>query len=161
MEGVETLLTSRRWWSSFPFLLALVSLVFLGWSAYLGFTYSHDGILNFTQSGQITELDNFGKDINQFQDGDRILSVEGVPFREAIPLYAGLHAGDEVEFIVDRKGELISLTVRLVDPPIDVIISGAVVLIIALIFWGMGVGVLSFKPGDITSNLFFLFTQDY
>ena len=159
MEGVDTLLTSQRWWSRFPFLLALVSLVFLGWSAYLAFSNPHDGILNSTQSGQIRELDDFGKDINQFQDNDLIVSVEGVPFREAIPLYAGLHAGDEVDFVIDRRGELISLTVRLVDPPIEVIISGAVILIVALIFWGMGVGVLSFKPGDITSNLFFLFTQ--
>ena len=159
MEGVDTLLTSRRWWSSFPFLLALVSLVFLGWSAYLAFSYPHDGILNFNQSGQIRELDDFGKDINQFQDDDRIVSVKGVSFREAIPLYAGLHAGDEVEFVIDRGGELISLTVRLVEQPPYVVITGAVVLIIALIFWGMGVGVLSFKPGDITSNLFFLFTQ--
>ena len=94
MEGVDTLLTSQRWWSSFPFLLALVSLVFLGWSAYLAFSYPHDGILNFTQAGQIRVLDNFGKDINQFQDDDRIVSVAGVPFREAIPLYAGLHAED-------------------------------------------------------------------
>jgi two-component system phosphate regulon sensor histidine kinase PhoR len=159
VEGVETLLTSRRWWSRFPFLLAVVSLVFLGWSAYLAFSYPHDGILDFNQSGQIRELDEFGRIENKLRVDDLIVSVEGVPFREAVPLYKGLSAGDEVEFVVDRQGEIITLAISLVKPPTDVILSGAVVLIVALIFWGMGVGVLSFKPGDITSNLFFLFTQ--
>jgi len=151
-------LVSRRWWISFPFILALVVLIFIGWSASYVLVYPHDGIVNFSPTGQITELDAIGKS-NNFKVGDIILYVKGIPFEEAVPFHTGKRAGEDVQFIVERDGERIGLTIRLIDPPADVIQEDLVPLLVALAFLGIGVGVLSFKPAERTSNLFFLFCQ--
>ena len=153
------MLTSQRWWRSFPFILALVSLIFIGWSAYLSFTYPHDGIITFSNNGVIRELDDFGKNVNHLQLEDRIESVDGILVIDAMPFYADKSAGDTVDFIVIRNKEPIQLQIKLTNPSTEVFFDLVVPLVLALVFWGMGVGVLTFKPGDITSNLFFLFTQ--
>jgi two-component system phosphate regulon sensor histidine kinase PhoR len=159
VEGLEVLFTSQRWWRSFPFILALISLTFIGLSAYWVFAYPHDGIISISASGEIGGLDSYGRDENQLMVGDQIYSVDGVPYRDAVRIYEGKQAGDSVDFIVIRNGSQVSLTVELIKPQIELILTLSVVLILGLVFWGMGVGVLAFKPGDITSNLFFLFTQ--
>jgi two-component system phosphate regulon sensor histidine kinase PhoR len=153
------LLTSQRWWRGFPFILALISLIFIGWSAYAVFTYPHDGTLSTSTTGVIRELDSFGRDINKLRVGDIIVSIDGVPYRDATLYYENKQPGDTAEFIVNRNNKSLPLSVQLTEPGIELILSVAVVLILALVFWGMGVGVLAFKPGDITSNLFFIFTQ--
>lgn len=153
------MLTSQRWWRSFPFVLALISLIFIGWSAYLSFTYPHDGILSYSNSGVINELDAFGEFQNHLRLEDKIESVDGVPLIDAIPFYVNKSPGESVNFVVVRNGERITLPVKLRQPGTELIIDLVVILVLALVFWGMGVGVLSFKPGDNTSNLFFLFTQ--
>ena len=153
------MLTSQRWWRSFPFVLALISLIFIGWSAYLSFTYPHDGILSYSNNGVISELDTFGEDDNQLRVGDKIISVDGVPLIDAIPFYVDKSPEEMVIFVVARDGEQKTLPVMLEPPGTELIIDLVVILVLALVFWGMGVGVLAFKPGDMTSNLFFLFTQ--
>ena len=150
---------SRRWWRSFPFVLALISLIFIGWSAYLSLTYPHDGIVTLNNNWVITELDTFGSEENRLKVGDRIVEVDGVSPVKAIPFYANKSPGDSVDLVVIRNGEPIALSIKLFKPGIELIVDLAVVLVLALVFWGMGVGVLAFKPGDITSSLFFLFTQ--
>ncbi|UCD40851.1 MAG: PAS domain S-box protein [Chloroflexota bacterium] len=153
------MLTSQRWWRGFPFILALISLIFIGWSAYAVITYPHDGTLSLSTTGVIRELDTFGGEINQLEVGDIIVSIDGVPYRDATLYYENKQPGDTAKFVVNRDNELITLSIQLTEPGIELILSVAVVSILALVFWGMGVGVLAFKPGDITSNLFFLFTQ--
>jgi PAS domain S-box-containing protein len=91
--------------------------------------------------------------------GDIIVSIDGVQYRDSARVYENKQPGDTVEFVVIRDGNRVPITIHLITPQIEVILSIAVVVILALMFWGMGVGVLAFKPGDITSNLFFLFTQ--
>ncbi len=140
-------------------MLALISLIFIGWSAYAVFTYPHDGTLSISTTGIIRELDSFGRETNQLIVGDIIISIDGVPYRDATLYYENKHGGDTAEFIISRDDQLVSLSIQLTEPGIELILSVAVVLILALVFWGMGVGVLSFRPGDITSNLFFMFTQ--
>ena len=124
----------------------------------MAFTYPHDGILSYSPSGVIRELDSFGLYDNQLRVGDRIVSVDGVPLQDAVPFYFNKHPGDTASFVVVSNGESITLPVKLINPGYELIINLGVVLVLALIFWGMGVGVLTFKPGDNTSNLFFLFT---
>jgi two-component system phosphate regulon sensor histidine kinase PhoR len=159
VEGVETLLTSQRWWRGIPFILALISLIIIGWSAYLILNYPHDGILSLSPTGVIRELDLFGRDDNHLQVGDTVVSIDGVRYRDAVGFYQDKQAGDSVELLIIRDDEPIPLTIQLTNPQLELLLSVAVVIILALVFWGMGVGVLSFKPGDITSNLFFMFTQ--
>jgi len=152
-------LASRRWWISIPFILALAVLIFISWSASYLFVYLHDGIVHVSPTGQITELDATGENKNLLQLGDIIFLVKGVPFAEAVPFYTGNIGGDKVEFIVERAGERLRLSIELINPPLGVILTDLVPLLVALAFWGIGVGVLSFKPADRTSNLFFLFCQ--
>jgi two-component system phosphate regulon sensor histidine kinase PhoR len=153
------LLTSQRWWRGFPFFLALISLIFIGWSAYLQFTYPSDGVLNSNTNGLITELDSFGREINQLRVGDILVSIDGVPYQDADRIYENKGPGDTVELVIFRDEKFVQKTIQLISPQIEVILSITIVVILALLYWGMGVGVLAFKPGDITSNLFFLFTQ--
>ena len=153
------MLASRRWWISIPFILALAVLIFISWSASYLFVYPHDGIVHVSPTGQITELDATGENKNLLQLGDIIFLVKGVPFAEAVPFYTGNIGGDKVEFIVERAGERLRLSIELINPPLGVILTDLVPLLVALAFWGIGVGVLSFKPADRTSNLFFLFCQ--
>lgn len=153
------MLSSQRWWKGFPFILALISLAFIGWSAYLQYSYPHDGIISANSAGLIRELDSFGRVTNQLNVGDIIVSIDGVPYIESAYMYKNKLPGDNVAFVVLRNGKEITLTIQLIAPKLEVILSFAVVVILALLFWGVGVGVLSFKPGDMTSNLSFLFTQ--
>ena len=153
------MLTSQRWWRGFPFILALISLAFIGWSAYLQYSYPHDGIISANSAGLIRELDSFGRVTNQLNVGDIIVSIDGVPYIESANMYKNKLPGDNVAFVVLRNGKEVTLTILLIAPKLEVILSFAVVVILALLFWGVGVGVLSFKPGDMTSNLSFLFTQ--
>jgi len=139
--------------------LALISLIFIGWSAYLQFTYPHDGIVAHTNNWVIQELDDFGKYENLLQEGDIIDSVGGIPPLDALPFYGDKSPGESIDFVIIRNGEPIELQVELTNLGNELIVDLVVILVLALVFWGMGVGVLTFKPGDITSNLFFLFTQ--
>ena len=148
MEGVEILLTSQRWWRGFPFILALISLIFIGWSATAVFTYPHDGTLSLSSTGVIRELDSFGRETNQLNVGDIIISIDGVPYRDVTLYYENKHAGDTAEFIISRDNKLIPLTILLTEPRIELILSVAVVVILALLFWAVGVGVLSFKQAN-------------
>ncbi len=149
---------SQRWWRGFPFILALISLIFIGWSAYSVLTYPHDGILSLSPTGVIRELDSIGRE-NNLEVGDTIVSIDGVPFRDAVLFYENKQVGDSAEFVIIRDNKYLPLTIELNKPQVELIFPVTVVSILALVFWGMGVGVLTFKPGDITSNLFFVFTQ--
>ena len=123
------------------------------------FSYPHDGIISANSAGLIRELDSFGRVTNHLNVGDIIVSIDGVPYSEAANIYKNKFPGDNVAFVVIRNGKEVTQTIQLIAPKIEVILSFSVVVILALLFWGVGVGVLSFKPGDMTSNLFFLLTQ--
>jgi two-component system phosphate regulon sensor histidine kinase PhoR len=153
------LLTSQRWWRGFPFILALISVIIIGWSAYSVLTYPHDGILSLSPTGEIRELDPFGRDVNHLAVGDIVVSIDGVKYRDAVIYYQDKQVGDSAEFIISRDNSSIPLTIQLTRPQFELILSIVTITILALVFWGMGVGVLTFKPGDVTSNLFFFFTQ--
>lgn len=149
--------TSQRWWISLPFLLALVVLVFLGWSTSLALVYPYDGIPFLDPTGLIREIDFLGPAFDILQEGDIIMSVDGVPMIEAQPLYGNKRPGDSADLIVQRDGELIPVSISLVVPSFDERIDRLGPLIVALIFWGIGVGIQAFKPASEATNLFFLF----
>ena len=152
-------ISSRRWFNRIPFALALGSLGFLLWSAHLAWKYPYDGVLDFNKSGEITELDDFGEKTNGLKLGDVIVSVAGVPFRQAVPFYRNHRPEDKVGLIINRNGEETALQIKLEKAPPHVLVNALVPLLVALIFWGIGVGVKAFQPSDITSDLFFLVCQ--
>jgi two-component system, NtrC family, sensor kinase len=149
------LIASRRWWVSFPYVLAVAALIFIAWSASVGFAYPHDGILNYSLNGQINQLDLFGENVNNLEVGDVILEIDDKPFNPALPFYLGKQIGQDVELTVWRDGLAIPLTIQLTRQPWDLIL---VPVMVAVIFWGIGVGVMAFKPADVAAGLFFLFS---
>jgi len=148
-----------RWLISFPFVLALMTLVFWGWGVSKALTYPYDGILSWTSSGLIRELDPNGPAVKGLHQGDVIRSVDGVPFIESYPLYEGKHPGSTVQMVVDGVNGSSIIELAPIKPPISEILSRLVSLIIALIFWTAGLSVRTFSPTDKAADMFFRFSQ--
>jgi PAS domain S-box-containing protein len=149
----------QRWRISLPFVLALAAIIFLIWSGFYDLQHPHDGILNLHPSGLVREIDPAGPTHEKLWVGDIIISIDGKYLNDAFPLYAGKKPGDEVELVVEREGDLTYIPFRLADLPSSIIVSELVVITIALIFWGIGVGVQALKPAKEGTTLAFLFFQ--
>ena len=149
----------QRWRISFPFILALAAIIFIVASAFYDLQYPYDGISILDPSGVIQELDPSGPTDKKLEVGDTIVSVAGVPFNEAFPFYPGKNPGDEVELVISRKGEFLPIRFILDQAPSSIVLSELVVITIALIFWGIGVGVQALKPAKEGTTLAFLFCQ--
>lgn len=152
------MLASQRWSRSFPFFLALLILASIIGSAWLAYNYPFDGILGFDTNGQITELDSYGYQMH-LEPKDVIKTVNGLPFGLAVPFHTNRQVGDTVRFVVERNGDQIAVDIPLISQPLLVVLIELVPLLVALIFWGIGVMVLVFNPNDPASNLFFVFSQ--
>src|SRR3972149_9853131 len=120
-----------RWWISLPFILALLTIGFLGWSVSKTLTLPHDGIRSISSTGLIIELEPAGPAAGYLQVGDEIVSVNGVPFIDANPMYVGSNSGDEVHMLVKRNGQTISVQFKTIKPPTNEIMSRLVILLVA------------------------------
>ena len=149
--------TSRRWWISFPFILALAVLLFIVYSTTLVLTFPHDGVKSLSLSGVIQALDQSGIDAGIFQVGDRLIIVDGVPYDKTISLYSGKHPGSFAQVIIDRNGKRLAFNFKLVKPPFSTVLRYFVPLLVALSFWVIGSIVQAYNPRDEDSRLFFLF----
>jgi two-component system NtrC family sensor kinase len=150
-------LAPQRWRSSVPFLLALATLVFLGWSAVKAITYPDDGIRSLRPTGAIGEIDPNGPAYNKLKVGDIIISHNGILQKEVSISYVGNRAGDQVQFVVQRGGKTIPVWFTLVKPPLDEIFRRLMPLLVALTFWAAGVSVQAFAPASEATILFFVF----
>ena len=121
--------------------------------------YPADGILTISPTGLISEIDPNGPAHNRLQEGDIVTTVDGIPFNEALPLYADKRAGSEVQFDVRRAGKFEAVNFFLVDPTKEEIFKRLAILLVALIFWLVGIGVQAFAPGNEATRTFFLFSQ--
>ena len=86
---VLTRYSSRRWWISLPFIIALLVLGFILWTGFKVITYPHDGIGDIHPTGLIGELDADGPAAGLLQIDDKIVEIEGVPWEEAYYFYTG------------------------------------------------------------------------
>ncbi|MGD9091920.1 MAG: ATP-binding protein [Anaerolineales bacterium] len=150
---------SQRWWISLPFLIALAVLVFLGWSVSRGLAYPYDGISGLNTTGVIMELDSPGPTSDILKVGDDILYIDGKMIQEARPLYGNKHPGDYVNLVILREGRIEEVTFRLAIPTLEERVSRFAPLIVALVFWSIGVGIQAFKPASEGTGLYFLFFQ--
>lgn len=148
---------SSRLWINIPYVIALVTIIFLAWSASFTLAWPHDGILRIHPTGLIGELDPTGPAVNKLQVGDIIKYVDGVPQEDAY--YANKYSGDIVQFIVLREGKNVSVEFNLVDPPSDEILRRLMPLLVALVFWVVGVGVQAYSPAKLSTIWFYLFCQ--
>ncbi|MFC2043435.1 ATP-binding protein [Chloroflexota bacterium] len=151
--------TSRRLWVSIPFIIALVVLGFILWNAMRVIVYPHDGIVDVYPTGRIGVLDPSGPSTDKLQVDDVIVSVDGVPWDEALYFDVGKRGGDTVFLVVDRQGASVPIAITLVDPPFVEVLFRLVPLLVALTFWGIGVGVQTFKPAGSAANIFFAWCQ--
>lgn len=148
---------SSRLWINIPYVIALVTIIFLAWSASFTLAWPHDGILRIHPTGLIGELDPTGPAVNKLQVGDIIKYVDGVPQEDAY--YANKYSGDIVQFIVLREGKNVSVEFNLIDPPSDEILRRLMPLLVALVFWVVGVGVQAYSPAKLSTIWFYLFCQ--
>ena len=151
-----TSLYSQRWGKSIPFLLALMVLISLIWNISINITYPHDGINNLQLDGRVVEIEVNGPAYNHLQPGDLILSIENVPLGKAIPYYSNKRPGDTLHLIVERQGQQIPVEFELASPSVKEIIRRLIPVLVALIFWIVGISVLAFTPGGLVATLCFL-----
>ena len=149
--------TPRRWWISAPYLLALITVLYIGWAAWEAAHYPYDGVRSFHPTGLISEIDPEYPPENTLQLGDIILTVDGIPFRDAVPLYAGKQLDKPVNFNVLRTNENVSVQIIPTQPPIAEVAVRMAPLLVAVIFLAIGVGVQAFKPVYEGTYLFFSF----
>lgn len=150
---------SHRWWISLPFMVALGVLVFLAWSASQELAYPYDGILMLDPKGIIKELDSSGPTNSILREGDDILFVDGKTIEKAQPLYGDKRPGDSVNLVALREGGIEEITIQLAVPTFDERVARLAPLLVALIFWGIGVGIQAFKPSSEGTGLYFFFFQ--
>ncbi len=159
ISQVLTRYSSRRWWISLPFIIALLVLGFILWTGFRVVTYPHDGIGDIHPTGSIRELDADGPAADILQIDDKIIEIEGVPWEEAYYFYTGKRGGDRVSYIIERDEIQFPVTIILIDPPFSEVLLRLVPLFVALIFWAVGVGVQAFKPSDSAADVFFAWCQ--
>ena len=150
---------SRRWFSGFPFLLALAVLAFLGWSVILAFNYPYDGIDHISTTGAVQVLNPSGPANQALEIGDTILLVDNVPLAEAQPYYPNKRAGATTTFVIQRGVKQLNQSFGLVAPPYQELVTRLAPLLLALIFWSIGVGVQAYLPASESNSVFFLFFQ--
>ena len=145
---------TQRWWLSFPFVMAFLTLVFIVWLGYQIFQNGYDG-LDLRPTGLVSEVDPSGPAYGLIQPGDTIVSVNGRDWADAIGYNVGTRAGDQVSIIVDRNGKHIPVSFRLIELPLEKAQNFLFPLFLASIFWIVGVAVLAFTPTDSVAGIFF------
>ncbi len=135
--------------------MALLTLAFLIWMASKSLVYLDDGIVNLDATGLVTDVYPDGPTQGKLQSNDIIKKVDGVRFDQAMPLYTDIQAGTSVNFTVLRGDQLIEVAIQPRQPPLGEITRRLMPLLIALVFWAIGVGAQSFKPFDRSVDLFF------
>ena len=155
-----------RWQSIAPFLLAIVVLGFILYTALVLISYPDDGMGNINRSGQINSLQPGGAAAGKLQAGDTILSIDGLPWHDNLLNYTrlGKKSGEVIEFEILRDKAVVSVQVTLAPLSRELIIERMAAILVALIFWLVGVGVEAFKlsgkgSGFASSGINFLWFQ--
>jgi PAS domain S-box-containing protein len=147
----------QRFRNSIPFLLALLILFFIGWSFRLVWIYPDDGIRILTPTGMIDSIDVSGPSYSKLIIGDKIIAVDGVPLSEAVPFYVGKESGDQIHYLVLRNNQTQTIVIELAKPALNERMRRVMPLLVALIFWVIGVSVLAFVPTNEATGLLFWF----
>lgn len=146
---------SKRWWIGLPFIAGVFVIGFIVWVTLEIFVYPYDGIGNFNTTGLLTDIEPGGPADGWLQNEDRVIQVDEVPLEKLSAIYQGKKGGDTVIFSVKRNGEDVQVPITIVDPPVTEIVTRLVPIIIALIFWALGMAVQTFKPSDGAADIFF------
>ncbi len=149
----------RRWWLTLPFLIALMAFLFLIWGVWLALTYPYDGISDLSATGVVRRVEVGGPAEGKIFEGDVILSVDGVSLDKAWPLYPHKRPGDQAILVVERNGQPVQVVITLGKPTFGANAISLVPLLVALIFWVVGVGIRAFMARQRSALVFFVFFQ--
>ena len=143
------------WKSIAPFLVAIIVLGFILLTAITLIGYPDDGIDSLSLAGQIISIQPAGPAVDKLQPHDTILSIDGRAWKGNFFSYAdlGKKSGQPVEFEILRDGEVQLTQVMLASPSWSLILNRLVSILVALIFWLVGVGVEAFKPSGKGSGI--------
>jgi two-component system NtrC family sensor kinase len=139
----------------------LVSLLILGIISFTGFqliSFPDDGIDTVNSSGMIVSIVPGGPTYGKLKEGDVILSIDGKPYKSNVFNYMniGKASGDPVQFIVMRGKSRVQVTFNLAAPTRELLVSRLATVLIAFVFWLIGVGIEAFKPSDQGSPIYFM-----
>ncbi len=141
-----------------PFILVIVSLLGIGWSARQIITSPYAGADWSQSTGAVITVDANGPAHGLLQPGDRIVAIDGVP-RGAAASQPTKAVGDALRLQIIRDGVNSEATIRLQRPPLSVTLLQLMPLMVAFTFWLVNVIVLALKPTGTQSRLFLLFCQ--
>lgn len=139
-------------------ILLVVALVLtaIGWAAWQT-THQPDVGALWTQRGSVY----YAHPDSRLDGGDIILRVDDTPLRESFFPYYLWQPGDSVRFDVLRRSEPVALDIVLSSaaPPVIQFLRMSIILV-AVMFWGVGTIVALFAPADVKqATLLFLCFQ--
>ncbi len=141
-------------------LLAFVTLGSLMYAALLLWHQPYMGLTWNSQSGLVYDVDADSPAARvDIRPGDRILRVNGLTLSQA-RLFRDLPGHETtMTFTIARSERVITAPVHLSSPPWRVRVQRLVPLLVALVFWGISLGVWAFHHGHRVTRLFFLTSQ--
>lgn len=155
-------------WPYLPFLLlALSTLALTAWTMAFFWHFPDDGLRWGAHRELIAYVNPRGPAAPAgVQTGDRVLAIDGTPAREypagvesltdPAPYY-GKSPGDQVVLTLLRDGRPVTVTVTLATLPLRVrLLELELVLLWALVIWGIGLAVWALHPFHHETRLFLL-----
>lgn len=145
----------------FPFVIAVLVLILMGWVTIALFTYPSDGILFLQAEGEVISVLEDSPADGLLEEGDKILAVDNIPWGFLTPYYPDLkkYAGDTVNFSVKRDGSIIHVALVLGSPEPSHFADQFISILVALCFWVVGVGVGAYHPGRKSGGVAFYWFQ--
>jgi hypothetical protein len=111
----------KRWLNILSFVVAYLSLGFIGWAAHANIRQPYDGLDWMILSGQVIDVDPEGPAHQVLYPGDVILAVDDVPPAQALPLYHGFQVDKPVQFTVERRGKNLLVEIEFSTAPIYIL----------------------------------------
>lgn len=159
IRGQNPRLLIKRISHMLPFLLAILTFIFLVWSGYYVLNFPYDGFFVNSRTGIISSVDQYGPVSGKLFAGDRISPIIQKYYRNGYSNFQDKSVSDIIILLVVRDDVTIPVMFELSTPPLREIINRLIPLLVSLIFILAGIIVLALRQEDKTVNLFFYTTQ--
>jgi hypothetical protein len=126
------------------------------WTTWVTATHPEIGVTWSFVTGSVNNVDPQIRSTTSIFNGDRISTIGGLEPFEARFLPDG-KIGDVIEFVIERRGEFLTSEITLAQPNFVTMLYRLPPMIVASIFWGVGIGVFIFKSDELHGILFFLY----
>ena len=147
----------KNLWRNYPYILAIITIVFFGISLVWAFTTPYSG-LYFDSTGlvdtKISTISNFNK-ASKIQ----VLSINGIPLNRIPFPFRNNEVGEKILFELQVGNSIERIFGTLIIPPVEIFIIRLLPMVVALFYWAISVGVIAFRTHDKSADLFFIFCQ--